>query len=164
MYGVEVEPGLIRGDAVHGASIHNEEARARSGRRAVRRGVVRDLVAHARGQLVGGAIRELGIEFALEAEQEMSLRAPVIGEIAGGVIHHAHAHVTKHARAPVRLAAFTRMARAFDARPVDDAEGDGRDLQAGQYLPASTAAKTSVSTLPPVTATATRWPRSDSRS
>src|SRR5690242_12371314 len=127
----------------------------------VRFGVVRHVVAHARAQREAAAIREPRFELAFEAQQEVPLRAPVIGRVSRGVLEHAHAHVTEAARAPARLASDARMRGGFHLAPVDGAEWQVADLH---RRPASTSVNSAVSTLPPVTVSATRWPASDARS
>ena len=46
----------------------------------MRFGAVRHLVTHARPQREAAAVGEFGLELALEAQQEMTLGAPVVGE------------------------------------------------------------------------------------
>src|SRR4051794_32858538 len=111
----------------------------------MRFGAVGYVIAHAGLQLEMSAVRELGVELALEAQHEVALRAPVVGAIAGRVVEHAQAHVAEMPRSPVRFAGFAGMNRAFDGIPIESAERQTFYLHV-QYLPASTSANTAEST------------------
>jgi len=92
-------------------SINDEELRAGLGRGAMRFCPVRHLVADARCQDEFPAIGQLGVQFALEAQQDVSLLAPVIGQVAGAVLHHAHAEGVELLRAPGSYASFAFVFR-----------------------------------------------------
>jgi hypothetical protein len=67
-------------------SIHDEELCAERGNRPVGFGAIGDLIAHARSQGEDSAVLELGREFTLEAEKNVSLAAPVVRHIARCVL------------------------------------------------------------------------------
>ena len=97
-------------------------------------GVVRHLVAHAGLEREGAAVRELGVQFALEHKQDMALLAPVVGQVARLVLDHAHADVSELPGAPVGHAGLALVLRALDLRPVGRAEGNGEHIHArNQY-------------------------------
>ncbi|MNF60334.1 hypothetical protein D3C84_419500 [compost metagenome] len=94
------------GDGKGRGSVDDKEAGALLGVRAMGLGVVRHLIAHARRQGEDAAILQLGVQLPLEAEQNMALAAPVIRQIAGGVLHHPHPKIPKLLGVPVGDAAF----------------------------------------------------------
>ncbi len=49
----------------------------------MRLGVVGDLVAHSGLERKGSSIRELGVQLAFDAQDDVTLRAPVIRNVAG---------------------------------------------------------------------------------
>src|SRR5512142_2415968 len=100
-------------------SIDDEELRARAGARTVRLRMVGDLVAHAGTQRERTPIGELRVQLALEAEQHVTLLAPVVGHVSGAVLDHAHADRAELARSPMGHTALAAMRRGLDARPVD---------------------------------------------
>src|SRR3982751_979250 len=89
----------------------------------MRFGAIRHVVAHARTESETASVGELCFEFALEAQQEVSLRAPVIRDVTRRVFQHAHAHLAELARAPARLTPRTGVRADVDLAPVDRAEG-----------------------------------------
>ena len=48
----------------------------------MRLSLICDLIGNAGGQTKGSAILEFGVEFTFEAQKDMALLAPVIGEVA----------------------------------------------------------------------------------
>src|SRR6476659_8956560 len=99
-------------------SVHDEEFGAACGARAVGEIAVGDLVALAGLQHHGAAVGQLGLQLALEHQQDVALLAPVVGEVARRVLDHAHAYVVEGARAPVSLAGLARMLGALHVGPV----------------------------------------------
>lgn len=69
-------------------------------------GVVGHLIAHARRQGEDAAILQLGVQLPLEAEQHVALAAPVIRQVAGGILHHPHPKIPKLLGVPAGDAAF----------------------------------------------------------
>mgnify|MGYP000951409213 CR=1 FL=1 len=67
--------------------------------------------------------RQLGIEPAFEAEQDVALHAPVVGQVSRAVVDHPDADRTELARAPMRRAGFARVFGGGDRCPVGGAEG-----------------------------------------
>ena len=76
--------------------------------------VIRHLVADARGQNEFPAVGKFGVQFAFEAQQNVSLLAPVIGQVAGTVLDHAHTLAVKLLRAPGCQACFSLVFRGSD--------------------------------------------------
>ena len=66
----------------------------------MRRRSVGHMIAHTGRQDDGATISELGMQGALEAQEDVSLLAPMIRGIARGVFHHANAQLTELARSP----------------------------------------------------------------
>ncbi|KAG1171544.1 hypothetical protein G6F35_017067 [Rhizopus arrhizus] len=64
------------------------------------------------------------MQFALETEQDVALAAPVVGQVAGGVFHHADPQIAELAGAPVGHAGVAGVFGAFHLGPVRGAEGD----------------------------------------
>ena len=77
--------------------------------RAVRLFAVGDLVAHAGLEHDDTAVLELGTDLALEAQHDVPLLAPVIGDVAGRVVDHADAYLAELTRAPQGEADDTGM-------------------------------------------------------
>src|SRR5687768_10928418 len=127
-------------------SVDGIQSRASTCGGAMRLGAIRHVIAHSRPQREAPAVGELRVELALEAQHEMALRAPVVGEITRGIVEQAQAHITEMPRAPSRFARSAGVRGGLDGVPVDDSERKIGDLHAGGvYLPESTAANTSVS-------------------
>ena len=74
------------------------------------------------------AVAKLGFELAGEAEQDVSLLAPVIGAVAGRVLDHANADRSKLSGAPQGGARFAGMFRGRDCGPVGSSKWDLADL------------------------------------
>ncbi|MOA42110.1 hypothetical protein D3C78_1641360 [compost metagenome] len=49
------------------------------------------------------------MQFAFDAQQHMALAAPVIRQIAGGILHHPHPHIAKALGVPAGDAGFPPM-------------------------------------------------------
>src|SRR5438270_8536273 len=93
------EPGRLCYFAVQpappgGPSIHDEQRRARR-RRGAMRGVakVRDLVAHPGRELELAPVAQLALELALQHVEHVAAVAPVIGEVAGRILHPPHREI-----------------------------------------------------------------------
>ncbi len=65
---------------------------------------------------------------ALDAQQHMPLAAPVIGEIAGSVLHHADAKVPEVAGLPIGCSCLTFVLGALNLSPVGEYERDAGHL------------------------------------
>jgi len=85
-------------------------------------GTIGDLVAHAGAELESPAVAKLGVELTGETEQDVSLLAPVIGAVAGRVLHHANADGPKLSGAPQGRAGFAGVFGGRDCGPVSGAE------------------------------------------
>jgi len=62
--------------------------------------VVRDVVGHPGTQNDHSTVLQFRMQFASITQQEVTFVAPVIGAVAGGVLHHADANFTKLSGAP----------------------------------------------------------------
>ena len=82
-------------------SIHNKKRRAFFRRRSVRLGAIAHVIAHARFQDHGPAVFQFRVELAFEAQDDVALLAPVIGNVARGVFNKADADIAELASAPV---------------------------------------------------------------
>src|SRR5690348_8881088 len=70
------------------------------------------------------------MQHAVEDEEDMSLRAPVIGQIARRILDDPHPYVAELAGAPARGSPLARMHGFRHARPVGRAERNVADLHA----------------------------------
>src|SRR3546814_6734295 len=68
----------------------------------MRLGLVGHLIAGAWCQVEGASIGQFGMQLAFQAQQNMPFRAPVIGHVAGAVLHHPYANRAEFARSPDR--------------------------------------------------------------
>ena len=76
-------------------SINDKKSCARLGAGAMRRiAKIRDLIADTRPQDECPAILEFRDQLAFQHQQHMAAVAPVIGHVAGRVVHHAHAEIS----------------------------------------------------------------------
>src|SRR6476620_9151626 len=103
-------------------SVDDEEPRSAARTRAMRFRAVSHVIAHAWRQRESPAVHELGLQIALEAQQEVALRTPVVGLVAGGIFEHAHAYVAEAPRTPARLSPAAGMSGRLHLAPVDGAE------------------------------------------
>jgi hypothetical protein len=78
------------------------------------------------GEDAGEDFFERCFQFAFHAEKNMAFLAPMIREIAGGILHHPHSNLirllTKETRAPISYASFASVLCSFNFRPVRRAE------------------------------------------
>jgi hypothetical protein len=94
--------------------------------------IVGDLIAHPWLEEKAATVHELRLQLAVEAEQHMPLRAPVIGTIVLGVLHEAHANGAELTRAPDGHARLAWVFSRLDGGPVGDSERDvGEDHGVG---------------------------------
>ena len=114
---------LIRDQVAQGASsVHDEQLRADARRRSMRLAIVRDLKTHASSKDEGSAIVEFCEELALETQEDVAFRAPVIRYEARKALHHAHANGAALNGAPVRDARSTLLFGGLNGRPVGRSE------------------------------------------
>src|SRR5690348_8786564 len=106
------------------ASVDDEQGRTNAGAGAMRVRVVRDLVAHTRGQPEEPAIRQLGLQSAGDAKQNVTLVTPMIGSVARRVLDQPHANRPKLPRSPTCHAGLARVLDGVDLLPVSDPKGD----------------------------------------
>jgi hypothetical protein len=93
--------------------------------------IVRDVVSHPGTQNDHSAIFQFRMQFASITQQEVTFVAPVIGAVAGGILHHADADVAELSGAPCRFPGFARMVHAGDGLPVDRLKRDVLQLHLG---------------------------------
>src|SRR3954454_10392591 len=110
------------------ASIDDEELRAYGSRGAVRISAVGDLIAVTGAHGERPPVGQLRVQAPLNAVDDVSLFAPVIGGVARLVLDESHAHLAELPRAPDGLAGRASMLGRLDARPVGHAEGNARKL------------------------------------
>ena len=90
--------------------------------------VICNLIADARTKLKPASVAQLGLEFTGETEKNVALLTPVIGTVAGRVLHHTDPNRTELPGAPKSNARFSGMLGGFDRSPISDAEGNLGDL------------------------------------
>src|SRR5882757_7770474 len=83
-------------------SVHNEQPRALVGVRAMLAVVVSNLIAHARRKLERAPVLQIRHQFAVDAEDDVPLGAPVVGDVARRIVHQPYADVAELLRAPGR--------------------------------------------------------------
>src|SRR5688572_21198024 len=98
-------------------SVDDEQLRADLRRRTMRFGVVGDLIAHSRFQRERATVFQLGVQLPFDAEKDVTLGAPMIGEVARRVFDDPYADVPESERAPVGAATFTSMFGWLNGRP-----------------------------------------------
>jgi hypothetical protein len=101
-------------------SVYDEKLRARGTAGTVRRIAVADLIALALLQDESLPIAQLDIQHTAEAEHHVALRAPVIGEVTGRVLDHAHPDFAEVPGSPKRKSRLAGMLRGRDPGPVRD--------------------------------------------
>jgi hypothetical protein len=84
---------------------------------------VADVIALAGFEAEAGAVLQFDIQTAFEAEQDVSLAAPVVGEVSGRVFDHAHAEVAVLFGAPGGVSCIAGMLGRGDLGPVGDGHG-----------------------------------------
>jgi len=90
----------------------------------MRLGVIGNLVAHSRPQCECAAILQLGDQLAFGAQQDVTLQAPVIGQVTRRVFDAADADVTELLSSPEGRAALTLVLGGLYVRPVGDTKGN----------------------------------------
>ena len=80
------------------------------------------VIARAGDEGEGAPICELGEQLALEAQQHVTLLAPMIGQVARGVLDHPDPDPPELAGAPVGIAALPCVLGRRDRRPVGGSE------------------------------------------
>src|SRR3990167_3913720 len=90
--------------------------------------LISHLITHACRHHKAPAIFQLGVQFAFQAQQDVALLAPMISQVAGAVLDHAHADAAKYLGAPVGHAGLAGMFAALNLTPVGNAEWDIADV------------------------------------
>ncbi len=91
--------------------------------------IVRNLVAHPGGQPEEAAIRQLGLQLPGDAEENVTLVAPMIRSVAGRVFDQPHSDLPKLLRAPSRHAGLARVLDGIDLLPISDPKRDIAQVQ-----------------------------------
>lgn len=105
-------------------SIHNKKLGADFRERPVWLGAVRHLIAQARRERELPTIFQLRAQYTFHAKKDVTFRAPVIGQIPGGIFDHAHPYRPEILRPPKSDAAFPWVRGLFNCRPICSAEWD----------------------------------------
>jgi hypothetical protein len=80
------------------------------------------LVAHSRLQHVTAAVRQLRNELTLQAQQNVTLAAPMIREVTSRILNHTDTDRAELTGAPQRHPLCARMLGMRQLRPVDHGE------------------------------------------
>ena len=94
----------------------------------MRFGAIGDLVTDPRGKHELTPISQFGVQFSLEAEQNVSLGAPVISEVARGVLDHAHTQIAEGTGLPLSEPLFALVTGALQLRPISEAKRQVRNF------------------------------------
>src|SRR4051812_24016117 len=94
--------------------------------------VVGDLIAHAGTEPKCAPIGELRLEIAGDAQQNVSLLAPMVSAISSRVLDHANTNGSKLASAPKGDSGFAGVLGCLDSAPVGRAERNV--IQKHEYL------------------------------
>ena len=90
----------------------------------MRLGIIGNLVAHSRPQYKRAAILQLGDQLAFGAQQDVTLQAPVIGQVTRRVFDAADPDVAELLSSPEGGAALTLVLGGLNVRPVGDTKGN----------------------------------------
>src|SRR5256885_16653432 len=96
-------------------SVHNEQPRALVGVRAMLAVVVGHLIAHAGRKLERAPVLQVGDEFAIDAEDDVTLAAPVIRDVARRIVNEPHADIAELPGSPGGEARVALVRRRRDA-------------------------------------------------
>src|SRR5450830_1405800 len=90
--------------------------------------IVAHLIAHPRKQDEPTTIFQLGLQLALQAQQDMPSPAPVVGQVPGTVLDHPYTGTAKLTSPPIGGTRLARMGDGLDSRPIRRTEGDSRKV------------------------------------
>src|SRR5262249_33066842 len=99
--------------------VHDEKLGTGRGTRAVRCGVVSNLITHSRNEPMRTPVIKLNRQFTLQTEQNVALVAPVIRSITSGVLNHTHAYRSGGSCAPESGASLTAVFSYRHSCPID---------------------------------------------
>ena len=100
----------------------------------MRLSAVGHLIAHTRRQNIPPSISEFGVQLALQAKENMTLGAPLVGELTRGILDHAHPDCAELPGSPEGSTTLAGVLHWRDRRPVGGAEGNVTDLHALNFL------------------------------
>jgi hypothetical protein len=109
-------------------SVDDKERCPDNGRGAVRLAIVPDLVAHAGSKHEDPSVLRLCLQFAFNTKQDVPLHAPVVGDIARGILYEPHANAAEIPGTPYGVAGVALVLSRFDFAPVGDPKRNGCDL------------------------------------
>lgn len=89
------------------------------------------LVTHPGRQRELAAVLQFGVQFPFQAQQDMPAPTPVVGQVTGGVLDHAHAGGAEVAGTPQGTAGNAWVKFGLDGRPVGDAKRDSGQFHGG---------------------------------
>ena len=95
----------------------------------MRLGMIGNLITHARREYKLSAIGKFGMQLAFKAKQNMSFATPVIRDITGTVLNHAHTNMSEVAGAPNGHANITLVFAALNVCPIGGDQWAVGDLQ-----------------------------------
>jgi len=83
---------------------------------------VADLVTHSRTKNLHAAILQLSVKFTLQTQEDVTLFAPVVCQVARRVVNDSYSNVTELPRAPMRYTRFPIVCDRFHGCPVGGLE------------------------------------------
>ena len=86
--------------------------------------IVGDLITHARHERKAPPVLQIGMELTFDAQENVTLHAPMVGEVARLVLDHAHADASEVLGSPVCAAALALVLGRRDLRPVGGSKRD----------------------------------------
>ena len=104
-------------------SINHKKFRSNFCGRAMRLGIVSDLIAHAGGKHKFSSILQFRVQFSFEAQQNMALAAPMISKIARRIFNLAHPKTSESFCLPISKTRIAFVFSPFNCRPVSHPKG-----------------------------------------
>jgi hypothetical protein len=92
------------------------------------------LIARTRRQNIPASVSEFGVQLALQAKENVTLGAPVVGEVTRGILDHAHPDCAELPGSPEGSTTLTGVLHWRNRRPVGGTEGNVTDLHALNFL------------------------------
>src|SRR5512145_404117 len=89
--------------------------------------LIRNLVTDARCEDEFTTVRKLRLQLAVQAQEYVTLFAPVIGSIVRRILNHPDTNLAKLLRPPKGYPRLAAVSRGLDFRPIGDAKGNVRN-------------------------------------
>ncbi len=118
-------------------SINDKQSRTAFCKTAMTWLAVTHVIAHPGLQSKRPPIGQPRLQFPIQAQQYMPLRAPVIRLVIRRILHHAHANLSKHLRPPQRFTAVARVLGHRYLAPVSRRERRLSHFHNPKYIPAA---------------------------